>query len=213
MGSYICTCKVGYTGDGHSCSDVDECKGGNNLCDEIANCSNTVGSYSCTYKDGFTGDGHSCSDIYECSNGSHVCDMKANCTNTKGSRNCTCKKGFIGDGQSYRGRKGKHCGPVGVADNNITPDARMTASSIFTYHHASYLDRVNETRRFGKWCPKTKLDKTDYLQVDMGSVLSVCAVASQAEEETLIWTSSYKLCLSTDGLTWNSYEEANKTKV
>ena len=41
--------------------DIDECKGSNNVCDENANCSNTVGSYNCTCKDGFTGDGHSCS--------------------------------------------------------------------------------------------------------------------------------------------------------
>ena len=41
--------------------DIDECKGSNNVCDENANCSNTVGSYNCTCKDGFTRDGHSCS--------------------------------------------------------------------------------------------------------------------------------------------------------
>ena len=41
--------------------DIDECKGSNNVCDENANCFNTVGSYNCTCKDGFTGDGHSCS--------------------------------------------------------------------------------------------------------------------------------------------------------
>ena len=41
--------------------DIDECKGSNNVCDENANCSNTVGFYNCTCKEGFIGDGRSCS--------------------------------------------------------------------------------------------------------------------------------------------------------
>ena len=41
--------------------DIDECKSSNNVCDENANCSNTVGFYNCTCKEGFTGDGRSCS--------------------------------------------------------------------------------------------------------------------------------------------------------
>lgn len=113
-------------------------------------------------------------------------------------------------------RKGNTCGPVGVADNNTIPDARMTASSVFLLSddfYASYLGRLNETRGRGGWCPKTKFDKNDYLQVDMGSVLSVCAVATQGGEVLSEWTTSYKLRLSIDGLTWNTYEETNKTKV
>ncbi|XP_022810342.1 lactadherin-like [Stylophora pistillata] len=89
----------------------------------------------------------------------------------------------------------------------------MTASSIHSRNYASYLGRLNETRRRGGWCPKTTGDRTDYLQVDMGSVLSVCAVATQGEEELLEWTTNYKLCLSIDGSTCNLYEEKNKTKV
>ena len=114
---------------------------------------------------------------------------------------------------TFPDRKGKRCGPVGVADNNAIPDARMTASSIFDDDYASYLGRLNETRRQGGWCPKTTGDRTDYLQVDMASVLSVCAVATQGEEVLPEWTTNYKLNLSIDGLAWNPYEETNKTKV
>ncbi|XP_022777446.1 lactadherin-like [Stylophora pistillata] len=89
----------------------------------------------------------------------------------------------------------------------------MTASSMFDDDYASYLGRLNETRRRGGWCPKTTGDRTDYLQVDMGSVLSVCAVATQGEEVLPEWTTNYKLNLSIDGLAWNPYEETNKTKV
>ena len=117
---------------------------------------------------------------------------------------------------TFPDRKGNTCGPVGVADNNTIPDARMTASSVFLMSddfYASYLGRLKETRGRGAWCPKTKFNRTDYLQVDMGSVLSVCAVATQGEVRFLEWTTSYKLRLSIDGLTWNTYEETNKTKV
>ena len=44
-------------------------------------------------------------------------------------------------------------------------------------------------------------------------MLSVCAVATQGEKEYSAWTTSYKLHLSSDGVTWNAYEETNTTKV
>ncbi|CAH3179274.1 unnamed protein product [Porites lobata] len=59
-GSYDCTCKVGYTGDGKTCQDIDECNASSPVCDINANCSNTRGSYDCTCKVGYTGDGKAC---------------------------------------------------------------------------------------------------------------------------------------------------------
>ena len=47
----------------------------------------------------------------------------------------------------------------------------------------------------------------------MDAVHSVCAVATQGEIKYLEWTTSYKLHLSTDGVTWNSYKENNAEKV
>ncbi|XP_066022870.1 uromodulin-like [Pocillopora verrucosa] len=58
-GSYKCTCKVGYTGDGHSCSDINECKG-NHSCHVNATCMNTLGSHVCQCHAGYTGNGQSC---------------------------------------------------------------------------------------------------------------------------------------------------------
>ena len=46
----------------------------------------------------------------------------------------------------------------------------------------------------------------------MGAVRSVCAVATQGLRIN-VWTTSYKLHLSTDGVTWNTYKETNIEKV
>lgn len=103
------------------------------------------------------------------------------------------------------------CKAVGVADRNIIPDARMTAS---TTHSADlpYYGRLNGKRYNGVWCTKTRQIDEDYLQVDMGAVHSVCAVATQGPRNE-IYTTSYKLQLSTDGVTWSFYKENNVEKV
>ena len=89
----------------------------------------------------------------------------------------------------------------------------MNASSFGGSWYHPYYGRLNETRGKGAWCPKTTYDRTDYLQVDMGSVHSVCAVATQGPSGPRAWTKSYKLYLSTDGVTWNVYIEKNVEKV
>ena len=58
-GSYECTCFSGYTGDGHTCQDIDECL--TDPCHENATCTNNNGSFSCECNNGFSGNGTSCS--------------------------------------------------------------------------------------------------------------------------------------------------------
>ena len=55
-----CECAAGYTGDGFTCSDVNECLSGKAKCDPNAICQNTIGSHTCTCPAGFldhTGEG------------------------------------------------------------------------------------------------------------------------------------------------------------
>ncbi|CAI8020296.1 Scavenger receptor cysteine-rich type 1 protein M160 [Geodia barretti] len=59
-GSYICTCREGYCGNGRNCTDIDECELGLDDCDENVNCTNTEGSYICTCREGYCGDGRNC---------------------------------------------------------------------------------------------------------------------------------------------------------
>ena len=48
IGSFECTCKTGYVGDGQFCADENECLTGTNQCDPLADCTNTDASYTCT---------------------------------------------------------------------------------------------------------------------------------------------------------------------
>ena len=100
-----------------------------------------------------------------------------------------------------------------MGDNNTISDARMTASTVYGTIASPYYGRLHENRGLGGWCPRTESDRTDYLQFDMGAMLSVCAVATQGQKMFNSWTTSYKLQLSTDGVTWNAYEETNTAKV
>ena len=89
----------------------------------------------------------------------------------------------------------------------------MTASSFYYSTYRPSYGRLNESSGAGGWCSKTKSDRTDYLQVDMGEVRFLCGVATQGLQGSSVWTTSYKLQLSTDGITWNTYQETNIAKV
>ncbi|XP_039890326.1 nidogen-1 [Simochromis diagramma] len=56
--SYVCTCLQGFTGDGRSCQDIDECQ--QSRCHSDAVCYNTEGSFTCQCRPGYSGDGFQC---------------------------------------------------------------------------------------------------------------------------------------------------------
>ena len=103
---------------------------------------------------------------------------------------------------------------MGVADPNRIPNAQMTASSYYISGYYPYYGRLNDARGYGGWGPRTKKGpRTDYLQVDLGTVRSVCAVATQGARNVDERTTSYILRMSKDGVTWNTYKENNAEKV
>nr|XP_055036115.1 thrombospondin-4-B [Misgurnus anguillicaudatus] len=116
-------CPDGYTGDGYSCDDVDECQF--NPCFPGVRCVNMAPGFRCeACPRGFTGKAvegvgvtfaqthkQVCDDIDECKgpdNGG--CTANSICTNSVGSYQCgRCKTGFTGD-QNKGCRPEKNCG-------------------------------------------------------------------------------------------------------
>ena len=66
IGSYLCTCKRGFAGNGTYCENIDECERNIHICSEEAYCIDMVGFYTCECWDGYTGNGTVCDDIDEC---------------------------------------------------------------------------------------------------------------------------------------------------
>ncbi|KAH0619971.1 hypothetical protein JD844_014452 [Phrynosoma platyrhinos] len=93
MGSYRCLCKEGYTGDGFTCTDIDECSENVNLC-ENGQCLNAPGGYRCECDMGFlpSPDGKACEDINECADPT-TC-ISGTCLNIPGSYTCECPPDF-----------------------------------------------------------------------------------------------------------------------
>ncbi|RLB49111.1 MAG: hypothetical protein DRJ42_21750, partial [Deltaproteobacteria bacterium] len=90
----VCECLAGYSGDGMTCADVDECVP-TSPCG-MGRCINLVGTYTCTCDPGYTFDGVGCVDVDECVP-TDPCGM-GTCANEAGSYGCSCDTGYRFDG-------------------------------------------------------------------------------------------------------------------
>ncbi|XP_044129853.1 uromodulin-like [Bufo gargarizans] len=100
---YTCVCNEGFSGDGFSCYDIDECSSygyySSGKCGSHGYCVNTYGSYYCNCYTGYTWDNATCVDVDECSSPSlNNCDPAATCVNYYGSYSCYCPEGYYGNG-------------------------------------------------------------------------------------------------------------------
>lgn len=102
-GSTSCTCRSGFSGNGMTCTDVDECLTNNGGCDPLTICINSRGDRTCgSCPAGYSGTGETqCLDVDECLVSNGGCDPLTTCTNTPGGRACgPCPGGYTGDGAS-----------------------------------------------------------------------------------------------------------------
>ena len=95
-------------------------------------------------------------------------------------------------------------------DSGLIPDSDITASSEKNANTAAKNGRLNYSLR--SWCAGTS-DSNPYLQIDLQTLHVICAVSTQGNSQADQWVKTYKLKLSTDGLTWTNYKEGGQVKV
>lgn len=104
-------------------------------------------------------------------------------------------------------------GAVGVADSNIIPNSSLTASSELRAEYGANKARFTSDRA---WEPDgTDANPNDYLQIHLGKVYSICAVATKGNEHSGLdeWTTEYNISTSVDGTTWIWYPDNNNIQV
>lgn len=92
----------------------------------------------------------------------------------------------------------------------------MTASSFYKNddNYQPAYGRLHGTRGDG-WCANER-NGSDWLQVDLGKLLELCAVATQGDgtyDEDDEWVTDFKLSYSSDGNNWESYKDGNGIEV
>ncbi|XP_048581791.1 uncharacterized protein LOC5519041 isoform X1 [Nematostella vectensis] len=106
--------------------------------------------------------------------------------------------------------------PVGM-ENRVIPDDHVTASSHWNNHEASNARLKNEagflngTFRWGGWCTDN-LDKHQYIQVDLGHVRAVSAIATQGYMRDN-FVKQYRMNYSIDGQEWKPYVRDGGSKI
>ncbi|XP_068728042.1 neogenin-like [Montipora capricornis] len=65
----------------------------------------------------------------------------------------------------------------------------------------------------GAWLPSTKINVSDFLQINLGYKFYICAIATQGKPTYDQWTTKYMIHSSLDNITWMTYKENGTEKV
>ena len=96
-------------------------------------------------------------------------------------------------------------------ENKNIPDGRLTSSTVLNSGTPAKNARLRYSAG-GPWCA-AESDLAPYLQVDLGSLHVVCAVATQGNSKAEQWVETYQLQSSTDETTWTDYKEGGQVRV
>ncbi|XP_048583976.1 uncharacterized protein LOC5501433 isoform X1 [Nematostella vectensis] len=91
--------------------------------------------------------------------------------------------------------------PVGLDSESLVMDHRFTSSSSLREAYRPWKARMSSGTA---WAPNGNSNDNDYLQVDLGSVFTVCYVETRGNKDssTSEWTGSYRLDVSLDNRVW-----------
>ena len=96
---------------------------------------------------------------------------------------------------------------AGLPYSALIPDYRFTAS--YTSYKPSNARLVTSSQ---SWVFPPNL-KDQWLQIDLGSIVFVCAVATQGRADYNQYVTRYKLSFSFDNFVWQDYQEQRSVKV
>ena len=97
-----------------------------------------------------------------------------------------------------------------MASEEAFPNNRFSASSSRGSDAVASKARLNAV---GAWSPNTDSNADDYLQIDLQYEFVICAVATQGMSTADEWTTTYKLIVSLNNITWFTYQENRVDKV
>lgn len=100
---------------------------------------------------------------------------------------------------------------IGIENVNIFPNSRFTATSTYDNRYAASNARL-QVNVMG-WGPRTNNQPSDHLQIDLGNVYIICAVATQGSASTSEWVRDYLITTSADGSRYTTYRENGADKV
>ncbi|XP_001628632.2 lactadherin [Nematostella vectensis] len=144
--------------------------------------------------------------------GYRYCSFMNPCISNPCQEGYNCKPDFNKD-DTYSCIKGCGFTAVGLHDSHIIPDSSFTASSFLNVNRFAHFARLNGQHY---WVPSSAwIAHGAWLQVDLLSKHTICAVATQGGTDPTYntWITQYKLSLSTDGASWEVYQENGADKV
>ncbi|XP_068677363.1 uncharacterized protein [Montipora foliosa] len=112
--------------------------------------------------------------------------------------------------QTSNGVTACRASPFGISNSAVIRDQRFSASSSLG---RSFLPSKGRLNGANAWIPSSTNNNNDYLQIDLGSVYFVCAVATQGNPSADDWTKTYKIETSLDNVIWQMYQENNTVKI
>lgn len=103
--------------------------------------------------------------------------------------------------------------PVGITYPSVIADDQMKASSQRGGgSYDPYYGRLQDIRG-GGWCSLNGKSNNDWLQVDLGKMTDVCAVATQGARAGDAWVTRFTLSYSSDENNWETYRDRTGKEV